>query len=39
MNFDYMPELKWRYGYLMVWALMAAITAGLLVLFKKKEWI
>ena len=39
MNFDYMPELKWRYGYLMVWALMAAITGGLLVLFKKKEWI
>jgi magnesium transporter len=39
MNFDHMPELKWRYGYAMVWALMIAVTAGLLVLFKKKEWI
>ena len=39
MNFDHMPELKWRYGYAMVWLLMIAVTGGLLVLFKKKEWI
>jgi magnesium transporter len=39
MNFEHIPELHWRYGYLMVWVLMAGITAGLLVYFKKKEWI
>src|SRR5688572_7559267 len=38
MNFDFMPELKWRYGY--AWALgLMAITAGVLVgFFKKRGW-
>jgi magnesium transporter len=39
MNFEHMPELKWRYGYLMVWFIMAGATAGLIYFFKKKEWI
>lgn len=39
MNFEHMPELKWRYGYGMVWLLMAVVTGGLLIFFKKKEWI
>jgi len=39
MNFEHMPELKWRYGYAMVWLGMALVTAGLLYWFKKKEWI
>jgi magnesium transporter len=39
MNFEHMPELKWRYGYAMVWLLMLAITGSLLWWFKKKEWI
>ena len=39
MNFEHMPELKWRFGYPMVWLLMAAITGGLLLWFKKKQWI
>jgi magnesium transporter len=39
MNFDVMPELRWKYGYFMVWLLMGGVTAGLLWFFKKKEWI
>jgi magnesium transporter len=39
MNFEHMPELRWRYGYLMVWVLMGLITGFLLWWFKKKEWI
>ena len=39
MNFEHMPELKWRLGYPMVWLLMAAVTGGLLLWFKKKQWI
>jgi magnesium transporter len=39
MNFEHMPELKWRYGYVMAWMIMVAAIAGLLYWFKKKEWI
>jgi len=39
MNFEHMPELHWRYGYMYVTALMALVSAGLLYWFKKKEWI
>jgi magnesium transporter len=39
MNFEHMPELKWRFGYLFVWGLMGVASAGLYVFFKKKEWI
>jgi magnesium transporter len=39
MNFDFMPELKWRYGYFLILGLMGALSAGLLLWFKKKEWI
>lgn len=39
MNFDVMPELRWRYGYLLCWALMAAIAVGMLWWFKKRRWI
>ena len=38
MNFEYMPELKWRYGYPVVMTLMAAICAGLYYYFKKKDY-
>ncbi|MBI4604388.1 MAG: magnesium/cobalt transporter CorA [Planctomycetes bacterium] len=39
MNFDVMPELKWRYGYLAIWVVMAAIGAGLLVCFARRGWL
>jgi magnesium transporter len=39
MNFEHMPELRWKYGYAMVWLLMAGVTGGLLLWFKKKRWI
>lgn len=38
MNFDYMPELKWRYGYPIVMGLMALISIGLYFYFKKKDY-
>jgi magnesium transporter len=38
MNFRYMPELAWRWGYGAAWALMAAITVGMLCFFKRKRW-
>jgi magnesium transporter len=39
MNFDHMPELRWRFGYPLVFVIMAAVTGLLLWFFKKKEWV
>jgi magnesium transporter len=36
MNFKFMPELEWRYGYFAVLGAMAAISLGLFVYFKKR---
>ncbi|MDX2494979.1 MAG: magnesium/cobalt transporter CorA [Desulfuromusa sp.] len=38
MNFELMPELKWQYGYPMVWGLMIACIVGMLWFFKSKKW-
>ncbi|SFU69834.1 magnesium transporter CorA family protein [Halomonas korlensis] len=39
MNFAYMPELGYRYGYFMLMGLMLAIGLGLLWLFRRKRWL
>jgi magnesium transporter len=39
MNFQFMPELGWRWGYPSVLALMAAISIFMLVFFKRKKWL
>jgi magnesium transporter len=39
MNFDYMPELKWRWGYAMVWGVMIAMIVTMLGYFRKKKWL
>ena len=39
MNFDFMPELKWRYGYPVTLAVMTIADCYLLYRFKKAGWI
>ncbi len=39
MNFDFMPELKWRYGYAFAWSVMLAVVGVMLYYFRKKKWI
>jgi len=39
MNFDYMPELKWKWAYPTLWVAFIAIPAVLLVYFRKKKWL
>ncbi len=39
MNFVFMPELQWRYGYLGVIILSASILIGGIVWFRKKKWL
>lgn len=38
MNFDYIPELKWHYGYFYTLGIMVCIIVLLLYFFKRKEW-
>lgn len=39
MNFDVMPELHWRWGYPVLWLVMLALTAGMLLAFRRRKWI
>ena len=39
MNFRYMPELEWRFGYFGVLALMAVVCGGLFRAFKRSGWL
>jgi len=39
MNFHFMPELEWRYGYLAVWGLNITIAWLIFLWLKKKKWI
>jgi magnesium transporter len=38
MNFDYMPELRWHWSYLVVWLVMIVIAVSMLAYFRKKKW-
>lgn len=38
MNFEFMPELKWKYGYAMVWTIMLTGIGFMLFYFKRKKW-
>jgi len=39
MNFEYMPELEWKWGYATALAIMIGFVLGMIVFFKKKKWI
>jgi magnesium transporter len=39
MNFDHMPELRWRYGYAAIWAVMIIVAGGMLLAFWRNGWI
>ncbi len=39
MNFKYMPELTWRWGYPVLWLIMIGIGIFMLAYFKKKNWL
>jgi magnesium transporter len=39
MNFQFMPELAWRWGYFGALGAMAAVTVGMIVYFKRKRWL
>ena len=39
MNFKYMPELEWHYGYFVCLAFMALVGGCMVLYFKRKRWI
>lgn len=39
MNFVHMPELQWRYGYVMALGVMALVAGGMLFYFKRRKWL
>jgi len=39
MNFKYMPELEWRWGYPMVLIFMLTTAIFMLAYFRKKRWL
>ncbi|MDH5648299.1 MAG: magnesium/cobalt transporter CorA [Gammaproteobacteria bacterium] len=39
MNFEYMPELKWRWAYPALWAVFVITPVALLVYFKRRKWL
>jgi magnesium transporter len=39
MNFKYMPELEWKWGYFGVWTVMLIMGICMLVFFRKKKWL
>lgn len=39
MNFKYMPELEWPWGYFMVWLVMLTAGASMVVYFRRRKWL
>ncbi len=39
MNFEYMPELKFRYSYFILWAVMITVFLIMLYFFRRKKWL
>jgi magnesium transporter len=39
MNFEFMPELHWRWAYPAVWLVMIGVACGLLLFFRHRKWL
>jgi magnesium transporter len=39
MNFRNFPELEWKYGYFIIWAIMLGIAISMVIYFRRKRWL
>jgi magnesium transporter len=39
MNFEFMPELKWKLAYPVWWIITIILVIGMLVYFKRRKWL
>lgn len=38
-NFDFVPELHFKYSYFIMWGVMIVIAIGMLIYFKRRKWL
>jgi len=38
-NFDFVPELHYKYSYFIMWGIMLLMAIGMLIYFKRKKWL
>ncbi len=38
-NFDYVPELHYKYSYFIMWGVMLVLAIGMLIYFRRKRWL
>jgi len=38
MNFHFMPELTWKFGYPLIWIIFLLIAGGMLYFFRRRKW-
>jgi len=38
-NFDYIPELGYKYAYFIMWGVMIIVAVSMIIYFKKKKWL
>jgi magnesium transporter len=39
MNFEFMPELKWKGGYFMLWGVIIIVALLMVWFFRRKKWL
>jgi magnesium transporter len=39
MNFEYIPELKFKYSYFILWGIFILIVVGMVMYFRRKKWL
>lgn len=39
MNFEYMPELRWQWGYPIIWSVILIVGISMIAYFRKKKWL
>ena len=39
MNFEYIPELQYKYSYFILWGVMIVIFVGMIIYFKRRKWL
>jgi len=39
MNFEFMPELSWKWSYPILWIVLVLIFISMLLWFKRKKWL
>ena len=39
MNFEFMPELKWRWAYFGVWGVILVVALVMVIYFKRRKWL